>query len=43
MKNEGSGALFRGMGAAMVRAFPANAACFYGVDVATKFLDRMGM
>jgi solute carrier family 25 (mitochondrial carnitine/acylcarnitine transporter), member 20/29 len=27
MREEGSSALFRGMGPAMIRAFPANAAC----------------
>eukprot|EP00953_Heterococcus_sp_UTEX-ZZ885_P036042 18584-Heterococcus_DN1.PRE.3 len=43
MREEGSSALFRGMGPAMIRAFPANAACFFGVDVATRFLESMGL
>jgi solute carrier family 25 (mitochondrial carnitine/acylcarnitine transporter), member 20/29 len=42
MREEGSKALFRGMGPAMIRAFPANAACFFGVDVATRFLESVG-
>ncbi|KAI0223555.1 carnitine transporter, partial [Massospora cicadina] len=28
IRAEGPGALFRGLGPAMLRAFPANAACF---------------
>lgn len=38
VKKEGWGALFKGLGPAMVRAFPANAACFFGVDIANKYL-----
>ncbi|KAI0243938.1 hypothetical protein L0F63_005503 [Massospora cicadina] len=30
IKSEGWGGLYRGLGPAMLRAFPANAACFYG-------------
>jgi solute carrier family 25 carnitine/acylcarnitine transporter 20/29 len=43
MRTEGPRALFKGVGPAMVRAFPANAACFFGVDVATHFLNRLGL
>lgn len=42
MKNEGPAALFTGLRPAMIRAFPANAACFLGMEVARKnlaFLD----
>ncbi|OMJ18775.1 Mitochondrial carnitine/acylcarnitine carrier protein [Smittium culicis] len=38
-RNEGPKALFKGLGPAMIRAFPANAACFLGVEVATKALN----
>jgi len=40
LRNEGPRALFKGLGPAMVRAFPANAACFLGVEVARKALDK---
>ncbi|KAF9029267.1 mitochondrial carrier [Hymenopellis radicata] len=36
---DGVGALWKGFGPAMARAFPANAATFLGVEVARKFLD----
>jgi Mitochondrial carrier protein. len=42
MKEEGPGALFRGLRPAMIRAFPANAACFFGMEVSKKafaFMD----
>jgi solute carrier family 25 carnitine/acylcarnitine transporter 20/29 len=42
MKEEGPKALFKGMRPAMVRAFPANAACFFGMEVSKKafaFMD----
>ena len=42
MKTEGPGALFKGMRPAMIRAFPANAACFFGMEVSKKafaFMD----
>ena len=39
LKEEGPSALFRGLGPAMVRAFPANAACFLGIEVSRKALD----
>ncbi|PWA00616.1 hypothetical protein BB558_003338 [Smittium angustum] len=41
MRNEGPKALFRGMGPAMIRAFPANAVCFLGVEVSSKIMDRL--
>lgn len=42
MKEEGASALFQGLRPAMVRAFPANAACFLGMEVSKKafaFMD----
>lgn len=39
MKNEGPQALFKGAAPVMIRAFPANAACFLGYEVAIKFLN----
>ncbi|XP_027236247.1 mitochondrial carnitine/acylcarnitine carrier protein isoform X2 [Penaeus vannamei] len=41
MKNEGPRALFKGVAPVMIRAFPANAACFLGYEVAIKFLNYM--
>lgn len=41
MREEGASALFTGMRPAMIRAFPANAACFFGMEVARKFLAFM--
>eukprot|EP00112_Aurelia_sp_Birch-Aquarium-sp1_P015601 Seg3474.1 transcript_id=Seg3474.1/GoldUCD/mRNA.D3Y31 product="Mitochondrial carnitine/acylcarnitine carrier protein" protein_id=Seg3474.1/GoldUCD/D3Y31 len=39
MKNEGPLALFRGLSPVMARAFPANAACFLGYELAMRFLN----
>lgn len=39
MKEEGITALYRGATPVMLRAFPANAACFFGYEVAMKFLN----
>ena len=42
IRTEGWSALFRGLRPALVRAFPANAACFYGMEMtrdALAFLD----
>jgi len=41
LRNEGPGALFKGLGPAMVRAFPANAACFLGVELSMKFMNML--
>lgn len=43
LKKEGAGALYKGMAPAMLRAFPANAACFFGVDFAKSVLGSAGM
>jgi solute carrier family 25 carnitine/acylcarnitine transporter 20/29 len=37
---EGMGALYKGLGPAIVRAFPANAACFLGVETSKKFMNQ---
>jgi solute carrier family 25 carnitine/acylcarnitine transporter 20/29 len=37
---EGAGAFFKGLGPALVRAFPANAACFLGMEVSRKAMDK---
>merc|ERR1740131_344818 len=39
MRTEGPAALFRGLTPVMLRAFPANAACFLGYEVAIKALN----
>ena len=39
----GHRALFRGIGPAMSRAFPANASCFLGVEVMKNLLTQLGM
>lgn len=41
MAKEGFGALYKGVGPAMLRAFPANAACFFGMEVATTMLSYL--
>jgi solute carrier family 25 (mitochondrial carnitine/acylcarnitine transporter), member 20/29 len=41
MKEEGFTALFTGIRPALIRAFPANAACFFGMEVARKLLSFM--
>jgi len=41
LRNEGPSALFRGVGPVMLRAFPANAACFFGVEVSMKLLNML--
>jgi len=41
MKEEGAGALFTGIRPALIRAFPANAACFFGMEVARKAFSFM--
>lgn len=39
MKEEGAMALYKGVTPVMLRAFPANAACFLGFELAMKFLN----
>ncbi|XP_026756082.1 congested-like trachea protein [Galleria mellonella] len=39
MEREGPTALYKGVTPVMLRAFPANAACFAGFEVAVKFLN----
>ncbi|MCL4116890.1 UNVERIFIED_CONTAM: hypothetical protein GTU68_034581 [Idotea baltica] len=39
MRNEGPRSLFKGAAPVMIRAFPANAACFLGYEMALKFLN----
>uniref|UniRef100_A0A7S2MNV6 Mitochondrial carrier protein n=1 Tax=Helicotheca tamesis TaxID=374047 RepID=A0A7S2MNV6_9STRA len=41
VKEEGHAALFKGLRPAMLRAFPANAACFFGMELARKALAFM--
>ena len=38
MREEGPGAFLKGMRPALIRAFPANAACFFGMEVSRKLL-----
>ncbi|XP_013102408.1 congested-like trachea protein [Stomoxys calcitrans] len=40
MVKDGPLALYRGITPIMIRAFPANAACFFGIELANKFFDR---
>lgn len=42
MAKEGPRALYKGVTPVMLRAFPANAATFLGVEVMYKFLDTVG-
>lgn len=39
MRTEGPMALYKGVTPVMLRAFPANAACFIGFEIAMKFLN----
>jgi solute carrier family 25 (mitochondrial carnitine/acylcarnitine transporter), member 20/29 len=41
MAEEGPTALFKGIGPIMARAFPANAATFFGAEISYKFLDTV--
>lgn len=39
MKEEGPSAFYRGFTTVLIRAFPANGACFLGYEVAVRFID----
>jgi solute carrier family 25 (mitochondrial carnitine/acylcarnitine transporter), member 20/29 len=41
LAKEGIVSLYRGAGPAMLRAFPANAACFLGVELSLSFLNKL--
>ena len=41
IKEEGITGIYKGLGPAMIRAFPANAACFLGMEVSRKYLDML--
>lgn len=43
VRQEGILSLYRGLGPVMIRAFPANAACFLGYETAIKVLTYMGL
>ena len=36
---EGISGMYRGIGPALIRAYPANAACFFTVEIVTKLLN----
>jgi solute carrier family 25 carnitine/acylcarnitine transporter 20/29 len=38
---EGFGALYKGLAPALIRAVPANAACFVGIESSRKLLDQL--
>jgi solute carrier family 25 (mitochondrial carnitine/acylcarnitine transporter), member 20/29 len=38
---QGIGVLFKGLAPVLIKAFPANGACFLGVEVATKLLNDL--
>ncbi|KAE9555684.1 hypothetical protein FO519_001155 [Halicephalobus sp. NKZ332] len=41
IREEGARALFKGFVPVMLRAFPANAACFFGVELTLSFIRRL--
>ena len=41
MRKEGPLALYKGITPVMLRAFPANAACFIGFDLCMQFLNKL--
>ncbi|KAF9913478.1 carnitine transporter [Lobosporangium transversale] len=41
LKNEGPQALFKGLGPALLRAFPANAATFLGVEYSLRAMNYL--
>ncbi|KAG9303321.1 hypothetical protein G9A89_013647 [Geosiphon pyriformis] len=40
LKTDGPAALFKGLGPAMLRAFPANAACFLGMEASLNVMNK---
>ena len=40
IQQEGIRSLYKGLGPAMMRAFPANAACFLGMETSRKAMDK---
>lgn len=40
MHLEGPGGLYRGLIPVIIRSFPANAACFLGIEIAINFLNN---
>ncbi|KGG50292.1 hypothetical protein DI09_164p50 [Mitosporidium daphniae] len=43
LQKEGPRALFKGLGPALLRAFPANAACFAGVEISTSMFKKIAL
>ncbi len=41
VRQEGFRGLYRGLAPACMRAFPANAACFFGMESSKRFLDTI--
>ena len=41
IRTEGIGSLYKGIVPVMLRAFPANAACFLGFEMTMKFLNSV--
>mmetsp|Transcript_54938 Transcript_54938/g.129829 ORF Transcript_54938/g.129829 Transcript_54938/m.129829 type:complete len:113 (-) Transcript_54938:38-376(-) len=41
IKQEGAFGVYKGLGPALLRAFPANAACFFGYEMALKGLNLL--
>lgn len=41
IKTEGVGALYKGLTPVLLRAFPANAACFVGFEMCRRFLHYL--
>ncbi|CAG8634858.1 36659_t:CDS:2, partial [Racocetra persica] len=41
LKTDGPSALFKGIGPALLRAFPANAAAFMGYEASLKIMDKL--
>jgi solute carrier family 25 (mitochondrial carnitine/acylcarnitine transporter), member 20/29 len=41
LKEEGVAGLYKGVGPALLRAFPANAACFLGMEMSMQLLNKV--